>query len=464
MKAIPFRWIDKYLIHLSMTMKINLVLIASLLVSFLALSFASNSHQQQVADLQSSYNQSVANILSHYNTSQSEAASLLSGSQIAVGRGDISVPGQTYSLSSINTEHLLSGFGVVDWVLLAVAVGFAFVVTHYVSSFISGAMYTMNHSLQRMLDGDLTSRMNFMPVKDEFSTIAATVDNVADRKHALVKAIQESSQLMVKLSAYLSEQSKESTNLSEAQCTYLDSLACTTEEMVLSIRDVSMHAQSASEEVVSANDASMQSTQQVGETLNTIQSLKGEIDRASVAVQNVEGNTSEISNIVSTISAISEQTNLLALNAAIEAARAGEQGRGFAVVADEVRSLAARAQEATVEIQSMIESLQVNTGQLKQVMEATVTNAESSESLMQKMEEDILLITERNNSITTRSAEIARSAGNQDSVAISISQDVAQIRQQASDVSEIIKLTSVEVANLEDQSDKLSRLVEGLRT
>jgi len=209
----------------------------------------------------------------------------------------------------------------------------------------------------------------------------------------------------------------------------MEQLATAMSEMTTTVKEVSSNADSASTSTKEASTVALEGSQFVDATISTINSLSKNIDASSDAVNSVETKADGIDSVVDTICSISEQTNLLALNAAIEAARAGEAGRGFAVVADEVRNLAKRTQDATVEIQNMIEQLQKSAQDAVSLMEKSVKEADIGVDQVTQAGNKLAGIVDKVGHISDMNYQIASAADEQTTVVADINKNLEQVKE-----------------------------------
>ncbi|MFO6424321.1 methyl-accepting chemotaxis protein [Motilimonas sp. KMU-193] len=315
--------------------------------------------------------------------------------------------------------------GLVETFILAVV--FIFILV-WAANTMSKQVKHLVSGIDKMANKDLSHNMTISS-KDEFGEIADAVRSTAANWKALLAEQQVTSDQLNDVAEQLSICMEAVQDSIEEEFSQIDELASAMSQMASTVREVANNAVTASNATTQANEVALDGNRYVDATIGIISSLSSNIDASSKAVNEVENKVGSIGTVVDTIRGISEQTNLLALNAAIEAARAGEQGRGFAVVADEVRNLAQRTQDATVEIQGMIEQLQNSAGQAVSLMITSVDEAQRSVEQVSQAGQKIDFIAEQVQNIADFNSQIATASEQQSNVAEEMNTNLGQVKE-----------------------------------
>jgi len=291
---------------------------------------------------------------------------------------------------------------------------------------------------------------------DEVGQIALALKMLESETGAVVGRISDSAKRLSASAEHLAATVEENSAGTRRQQGETDQVATAITEMAASVEEVARNAQQTADAAGRADGDARSGTGVVARTRETIRTLASEIEQASHAIPALNTQATEITSILEVIRSIAEQTNLLALNAAIEAARAGEHGRGFAVVADEVRTLASRTQKATREINGMIERLQAGAETAVGVMERSRAGADLSVAEAQHAAESLEAIVRAVAVINDMTTQIATAVQEQSHVSEEISRSVATIRQVADGTAESALRSS-------DSSNEVASMAERLQ-
>ena len=305
-------------------------------------------------------------------------------------------------------------------------------------------------------EGDLTRRLEERG-RNEVAELGQAFNQFAEKVRRLVSEVAGSTSQVAAAAEEMSAITDEFNRDVAQQRHEIEQVATAMNEMTATVQDVARNAAQAAASAQAADREAQQGQQVVHETVSSIESVSVEVEHTASAIQRLEADSQSISAVLEVIRGVAEQTNLLALNAAIEAARAGEQGRGFAVVADEVRTLASRTQQSTLEIQQVIEQLQSGARNAAEVMHRGRAQVDSSVLQAQQAGSSLTSITSAVASISDMNVQIASAAEQQSAVSDEISQNVVNINQVADRVTESASQTA-------QASSQLAHLAVGLQT
>jgi methyl-accepting chemotaxis protein len=351
-------------------------------------------------------------------------------------------------------------------VLLVVALLAVFVLIVYLYS---GFYVSIRSTLKRLglvmnqvAGGDMTVSVK-TDSQDELGELGSLFNGTVKKVRELIERVGQTVTEVERQSERVEHVSAESNKAVTGQRSQIDLIATAMNELSATAQEVASSAAAAVGSAQSVNDETVTGRALVESQVGSIQRLAGEIDQSVAVINQLASDSQSISQVLDVIKGIAEQTNLLALNAAIEAARAGEQGRGFAVVADEVRNLAKRTQQSTAEIEAMIARLQNGVGAAVKTMNTSHQMADSTVSESGKVQQALENILSAVGMIVDQNQQIATAAEEQTAVAHDIDQNIVQISQAGELTAEGAGQTEQASRELSAQVSRLKQLIGAFR-
>ncbi|GFM81916.1 methyl-accepting chemotaxis protein [Pseudomonas cichorii] len=312
---------------------------------------------------------------------------------------------------------------------------------------------------RRIAANDLTQ-----PIKqegtDEAARLVGSLAAMQSNLRGALATILDSASQLASTSEEMHVVTEDASRTTQRQSNEIEMAATAVNEMSAAVDEVASNAAAASTSAAQSSKAALDGRAQVDETVAAINLMVAKVGSTSAEVRGLATMATDISKVLDVIRAIAEQTNLLALNAAIEAARAGEAGRGFAVVADEVRALAHRTQQSTREIEQMVSSIQTGTHQAVTAMEQTSVQAHNTLELANGAGQALLAITDSISQINERNLMIATAAEEQAQVAREVDRSLVSIRDLSAQTSEGANQTTIATAELSTLATNLSRITK----
>lgn len=356
----------------------------------------------------------------------------------------------------VNESHLQQELNGMIWtaamtVFLPV-IALVIALTIIIGKYLGGPLQAVNEALEDIAkgEGDLTQRLKIKRT-DELGKLSDSFNTFVNNIHQLVSSISSTIQELHTSAGSMNASSTSAFEKIQSQKIETDLVATAITELAATSKEVAQNAQRTSDAASGAKENADKVGSVISESVGYSEELFLQLNDASEVMQELQTNVSDIVKVLEVIGGIAEQTNLLALNAAIEAARAGEQGRGFAVVADEVRALAARTQESTHEIQNMINRLEEGASKAVDAMRSSQEKGDRSVAAVRETGESIAGILGLIDSIMNMSSQIATAIEEQSIVTAELDQNINRIVTAADE-------SSVMINSISDDSDGLSEM------